>query len=78
MKQFEIGKAYSMRSACDHECVWSYIVTERTAATVTLMDDNGKVKKCRINSKVSEWCGAETVYPLGHYSMAPSLSANRI
>lgn len=78
MKQFETGKTYTMRSACDHNCVWSYTVTARTAATVTLTDDQGKVAKCRINGQVSEWNKAETVYPLGRYSMAPTLSADRI
>lgn len=75
MKQFEIGATYSMTSACDHECVWTYIVIARTASTITLMDDQGKTIKCRINSKFSEYCGAEVVFPLGRYSMAPILRA---
>ena len=73
MRQFEIGKTYSMRSICDHECIWSYTVVARTAKTVTLTDGK-KTQKCRI-SKVSEFHGAETVHPLGQYSMAPSLIA---
>lgn len=75
MKRFEIGKTYSMSSACDHECVWTYIVAERTASTITLVDSYGEAKKCRINSKYSEYCGAEVVFPLGRYSMAPILRA---
>lgn len=75
MKKFEIGNTYSMRSACDHECVWTYTVTERTAQTITISD--GKVsKKCRISKDVSEYRNAETVYPLGKYSMCPMLSAD--
>ena len=27
-----------MRSICDHECVWTYIVTAGTAKTVTITD----------------------------------------
>lgn len=74
MKKFEIGNTYSMRSACDHECVWTYTVTERTAQTITISD--GKVsKKCRISKDVSEYRNAETVYPFGKYSMCPSLTA---
>jgi hypothetical protein len=74
MKKFEVGKSYSMRSACDHNCVWTYTVTERTAQTITISD--GKVsKKCRISKDVSEYRNAETVYPLGKYSMCPSLTA---
>ena len=34
MKKFEIGKTYSMRSICDHDCVWTYTVTARTAKTI--------------------------------------------
>ena len=74
MKQFEIGKTYSMRSACDHDCVWSYTVTERTAQTVTLTDGKKSIK-CRIVKQLSEYCNAETVRPLGNYSMCPLLSA---
>mgnify|MGYP007064445709 FL=1 len=74
MKKFEVGKSYSMRSACDYNCVWTYTVTERTAQTITISD--GKVsKKCRISKDVSEYRNAETVYPLGKYSMCPSLTA---
>lgn len=74
MKKFEVGKSYSMRSACNHNCVWTYTVTERTAQTITISD--GKVsKKCRISKDVSEYRNAETVYPLGKYSMCPSLTA---
>lgn len=74
MKQFEIGGTYSMRSICDHNCVWTYTVTNRTAQTITITDGK-KTQKCRISKKVSEYRGAETVYPLGQYSMAPALSA---
>ena len=77
MKKFEIGQQYSMRSACDHNCVWTYTVTARTTQTVTITDGK-EVKRCRINKKVSEWRGAESVYPLGQYSMAPSLSADKV
>ena len=74
MKKFEIGKTYSMRSICDHNCVWTYTVTARTAKTITISDDE-KTLKCRVIQKVSEYRGAETIYPLGQYSMAPSLTA---
>lgn len=76
MKNFEIGKSYSMRSACDHNCVWTYTVTARTAQTITITDGK-EVKKCRISKKVSEYRGAETIYPLGQYSMCPILSADK-
>ncbi|MBR5865710.1 MAG: hypothetical protein IKY89_05505 [Alistipes sp.] len=74
MKKFEIGKEYSMRSACDHNCIWSYTVIARTAATITISDGK-ETKKCRVSKQVSEWNNAETIYPLGQYSMSPSLVA---
>lgn len=74
MKQFEVGKEYSMKSVCDHNCVWTYTVTARTAQTITI-SDREKVQKCRINKKISAYRNAETVYPLGQYSMCPSLTA---
>lgn len=75
MKKFENGRTYTMRSICDHECVWAFTVKARTAATVTLIDEKGKETKCRIIKQVSEWNKAETVFPLGRYSMAPVLRA---
>ena len=74
MKKFEVGKQYSMSSICDHNCIWTYTVTARTAQTITITDGT-EVKKCRINKKISEYSNTETVYPLGRYSMAPSLTA---
>lgn len=74
MKRFEIGSTYSMRSVCDHNCIWSYSVTERTAQTITV-NDGKEIKKLRISKKYSQYRDAETVFPLGQYSMAPMLTA---
>lgn len=78
MKKFEVGAEYSTSSICDHNCVWSYVVTARTAKTITIQE-KGRFdkpgKKCRINAELSEMNGCETVYPMGRYSMAPSLRA---
>lgn len=75
MKQFIVGNTYEMRSICDHECVWKYKVIKRTEKTITVLSDDGKTKTLRICKDVSEWMNAETVYPLGKYSMSPSLTA---
>lgn len=75
MTKFESGKAYSMRSACDHECIWTYTVKARTASTITLVDDSNKEIKCRIIKALSEMDNRECVRPLGNYSMAPILRA---
>ena len=74
MKKFEIGKEYSMTSVCDHNCTWTYTVIARTAQTITISDGE-TIQKCRINKKISEYSNAETIYPLGRYSMCPSLTA---
>lgn len=74
MKKFEIGKKYSVRSISNNDCVWTYEVIKRTAKTVTITDGE-EVKTCRINGKLSEYREAETILPLGNYSMCPVLSA---
>lgn len=74
MKKFEIGREYSMRSCGDYNCVWTYKVIARTAKTITITDGE-ETKKCRVNKKVSEFCGQESIFPLGQYSMAPILRA---
>ena len=76
MKTFEIGKTYSMRSACNRDCVWTYEVVARTTSTITITDGK-ETKTCRINKKYSEYRNAETIFPLGKYSMAPTLSADK-
>ena len=75
MKQFEIGKTYTTRSLCNHDCIISITVTDRTAATLTVTNDCGEVQKLRIVKKLSEIRNAETVLPWGRYSMAPMISA---
>ena len=75
MKKFEIGQTYSMRSPCMHDCIWSYTVTKRTAQTVTITDGK-ETKTCRISKAATQYRDAETIYPLGQYSMAPSLTAD--
>ena len=71
MKKFEVGKLYSMRSACDHNCIWSYTVIKRTAKTVTLQALDGEI----INNRVKEYENQEFCKPLGTYSMSPTLRA---
>ena len=75
MKKFEIGKKYSMTSPCDHNCVWVFKVTGRTEKTITVINEWGDTQNLRVNKKASEWNNAETVYPLGKYSMCPALEA---
>ena len=74
MKQFIIGEQYTMRSICNHDAVWTYTVLARTAQTITVTDGK-EAKKLRVSKKISEYRNAETVFPLGQYSMAPMLTA---
>ena len=80
IKQFVVGKKYSMRSACDHDCIWTYQVISRTDSTVVLQQvRNGKPygdqARFRINKQLSGYYNAEAVRPLGSYSMCPTLVA---
>ena len=75
MKTFEIGKTYITKSPCDHNCTWTFTVVKRTACTVTITDGE-KTKSCRIIKGLSEENGAEAIFPLGQYSMAPILRAD--
>ena len=51
---------------------------KRTPSTITIKDMSSKaVKTCRVSKKSSEHFGCEIIHPLGSYSMAPSLWADR-
>jgi len=77
MTKFEVGKNYSMRSIGDNECVWEYTVIGRTDSMITITDGK-ETKRCKINKKISEFSNAESVFPLGCYSMAPILRAENV
>tara|TARA_R110000803_G_scaffold20201_16_gene52283 strand:- start:804 stop:1079 length:276 start_codon:yes stop_codon:yes gene_type:complete len=69
--KFETGRTYSVTSIGDQNCRWTYTVVRRTAKSVWLIDDDGKVSMFRIRV----WEGEERVSPLGNYSMSPTLRA---
>ena len=74
MTKFEINKTYACRSICDHECVWAFTIASRTAKTIKTTDG----KTLRINPVLSEMNQAESVFPMGRYSMAPILTAAKL
>ena len=76
MLVFEVGKQYSMSSVCDSKCVWIYEVIKRTAKTVTLQQIDRSEKP--IVRRISIWNDRESVMPLGTYSMAPCLTAEKL
>jgi hypothetical protein len=71
MITFQVGKTYTTRSACDHECVISLTVLARTAKTIKATV-RGESKTLRI----SDYDGREQVKPWGSYSMAPVIEAS--
>lgn len=74
MRKFETGKTYTHGWAGDSNLFTSWTVIKRTAQTVTITDGK-ETKTCKIIKAISEYRGAESVYPTGRYSMAPILSA---
>lgn len=71
--KFEVGKTYQVRSLCDWDCIFSFVVVGRTAKFVTLDCGHGEVK--RVGVRI--WNGAETARPFGTYSMCATISADR-
>lgn len=71
--KFQIGTTYSTRSACDHDCIFSFTVISRTEKTVTIESRHNKVvrRKVRVGAD-----GVERIDPHGRYSMSPVLSAD--
>ncbi len=76
-KRFETGTTYYTRSACNHECIFSFEVVSRTEKTVTLRSPHRRDvrRKVRIGED-----GVERCDPHGRYSMSPVISAedNRV
>jgi hypothetical protein len=72
--QFQPGKTYETRSACDHDCIFKMKVIARSATGKSirvLVRDEFKTLR------VSEYNGVEQVKPFGSYSMAPIMSADK-
>lgn len=66
---------YYCRSICDYDCKWTYKVTKRTDKTIYVkMDGTGPEKALRV--KTDSY--GEYAMPMGRYSMAPVLHADRI
>lgn len=74
MRKFEVGKTYYCRSVCDYDCVWKYTIASRTEKTIRTTCG----KTLRINKKLTNYFDIEQVLPLGNYSMAPILSADKV
>lgn len=75
VKKFEVGQCYYTRAIGDHNLIYAYKVTKRTAKTVILQDDRGKDIGRR---RITIIQGRETVSPEGNYSMSPMIDADDI
>lgn len=82
--KFEVGKTYSCRSICDHNCIFSFVIVSRTGQSVVIRSTTGGnlpmqmevIGGARRKLRVRE--GVEEIDPLGRYSMAPILSASKL
>lgn len=74
MTQFQVGTAYFCRSVCNYDSVWTFKIASRTAKMIKT--ECGK--SLRIHAPLTAMNNAETVFPLGRYSMAPILSADKV
>ena len=72
MTKFEVGKKYSCRSIADRDCIFEFEIIKRTEKTVVIKDGL-KEKRCKIHSENEE----EYIYPLGKYSMCPTLRSSK-
>lgn len=78
-RRFEVGRKYQAWSgsyawdATDSR-VWTFTVVERTAKSVTLVEESGEV--CRVGVYVG-WDGSEFADPFGADSACPAIRAER-
>ncbi len=68
--KFIVGRTYSTRSICDHDCIFSFTVTARTDKTVTLRYHGKETRR-----KIRLYDGIERCDPMGRFSMSPVLTA---
>jgi hypothetical protein len=71
IKKFEIGQTYTCRFVGQSDSKIQITVASRT--THTIKTTTGKT--FRINQGLAERNGAEVIFPLGRYSMAPTMEA---
>ena len=76
---FETGKTYFCRSACDHNCIFTYTVVRRTAKSVWLKEEGRHYRKLAPKRRTVKMDGnTEYVLPDGSYSMCSFLSATKV
>lgn len=71
--KFEVGATYETRSACDHDCIYSFTVIARTAKQITIREHGRE----DFRRGIFIYDGQEKCKPYGTYSMCPVISADR-
>lgn len=69
MKKFEEGKTYTLRSICDHECIFEITVISRTEKSLTYLYEKRKRRSSLRTDNDSEFIRPD------NYSMAPVFRA---
>ncbi len=73
---FKVGATYSTGEANDY--TWRFRVVSRTAKFITIVDvshgTEGEISRVGVKAG---WGGHEIALPLGSYSMAPVINADR-
>ena len=72
VRAFQVGKTYTTRSMADYECIFSFTILSRTSQFVTT-----EVHGRKVNRKVTVRDDVEQFKPLGNYSMAPIIKADK-
>ncbi len=72
-KQFQVGRTYFDRSACDYDCIFSFTILARTAKSVTVKVHNNTVRR-----GLTVRDGIEQFKPFGSYSMAAVVRADKL
>ena len=75
MIKFEIGKRYTSRFATDSDATLEIEVVARTSKQITIVNPIARELK-KVGIKIDDK-GNEMAYPLGKYSMAPIIRADR-
>ncbi|MCP4336550.1 MAG: hypothetical protein GY679_01730 [Mycoplasma sp.] len=74
MIRFEVGETYEGRFIGDYDNTFTYKIIKRTAKFVTIYCPMEKEEK---RCKIYDRDGFEFIYPMGKYSMSPSLRADK-
>lgn len=80
-KRFEVGKIYGTASICDSNCIFKFEVVKRSKHFVWLKDIHGDTTRRKVETRQyteNGYLKQEQCFPLGQYSMSPTLYATDI